>query len=86
MWQLRATRYDLVVLANGGCQTPAAPARLIAPKHTLGFYDADVDGAGLIDLRVREAQPRHGHEVEAIFTLLAPLGIAALCPARWCRR
>lgn len=77
MWQLRATHYDLVVLANGGClKRPLRLARLIAPKQTLGFYDARVDGAGIIDLRVSEANPRSGHEVEAIFALLAPLGIA----------
>ncbi len=76
MWQLRSTRYDLVVLANGGClKRPLRLARLIAPKHTVGFYDAGVEGAGIIDLRVREANPRSGHEVEAIFALLAPLGI-----------
>ena len=77
MWQLRSTRYDLVVLANGGClKRPLRLARLIAPKHTLGFFKANVDGAGIVDLRVQETVPRHGHEVEAIFALLEPLGIA----------
>lgn len=78
MWQLRSTRYDLVVLANGGClKRPLRLARLIAPAHTLGFYDKEVAGAELIDLRVAEPHPRVGHEVETIFGLLAPLGIAA---------
>lgn len=77
MWRLRSTHYDLVVLANGGClKRPLRLARLIAPAHTLGFYDRRVAGADRIDLRVVEPKPRTGHEVETIFGLLAPLGIA----------
>jgi heptosyltransferase-3 len=77
MWRLRSTRYDLVVLANGGClKRPLRLSRLIAPAHTLGFYDERVADAELIDLRVEEPNPRKGHEVETIFGLLAPLGIA----------
>lgn len=77
MWRLRSTHYDLVVLANGGClKRPLRLARLIAPKHTLGFYDQRIAGSERIDLRVEEPNPRAGHEVEAIFGLLAPLGIA----------
>lgn len=76
MWQLRSTRYDLVVLANGGClDRPLRLARLVAPAHTLGFYDARTAGANRIDLRVTEPKPRQGHEVETLFGLLAPLGI-----------
>ena len=78
MWQLRSTRYDLVVLANGGCLIrPLRLARLIAPTHTLGFYDKRIASAEFIDIRVVEPNPRQGHEVEALFSLLAPLGIAS---------
>ena len=76
MWQLRRTRYDLIVLANGGClKRPLRLARLIGAQHVLGFYDASVAGAELIDLRVTEPKPRSGHEVEHLFSLLAPLDI-----------
>lgn len=76
MWQLRRTCYDLVVLANGGClKRPLGLARLVNPAHVLGFYDAKVEGAGRIDLRVAEPTPRTGHEVEHLFSLLAALDI-----------
>lgn len=77
MWQLRATRYDLVVLANGGClPRPLNLARLIRPAHVLGFHDAKVKGAGRIDLPVAISASKDEHEVEALFHLLAPLGIS----------
>ncbi len=76
MWQLRATRYDLVVLANGGClKRPLALARQVNPAHILSFHDASVAGAERIDLRVTEPSPRTGHEVEHLFALLGKLGI-----------
>ena len=76
MWQLRRTRYDLIVLANGGClKRPLRLAKLIGARHVLGFYDARVSGADLIDMRVNEPSPRTGHEVEHLFSLLAPLDI-----------
>jgi heptosyltransferase III len=79
MWQLRATRYDLVVLASGGCLSrPLRLARLIRPNHVLGFRDAKVSGADLIDLPVTMPQQREGHEVECLFTLLEPLGITGM--------
>ncbi|GAB2876355.1 glycosyltransferase family 9 protein [Uliginosibacterium flavum] len=76
MWRLRRTHYDLIVLANGGClKRPLRLAKLIGAQHVLGFYDASVAGAELIDLRVTEPSPRTGHEVEHLFSLLAPLEI-----------
>lgn len=76
MWQLRATRYELVVLASGGClPRPLRLARLIRPDHVLGFRDPKVGGAELIDLPVAMPEQRVGHEVESLFALLAPLEI-----------
>lgn len=79
MWQLRAVHYDLVVLANGGClDRPLRLARLIRPAHVLGFRKAGVSGVEMIDLAVDVPATCEGHEVEALFGLLQPLGIGGV--------
>lgn len=76
MWQLRATRYDLIVLANGECLVrPLRLAKIIGGKNVLGFFDATISGADLISMPVELPGERVGHEVEALFLLLVPLGI-----------
>lgn len=76
MLKLRATGYDLIVLANGSClKRPLRLARLIGAKHVLGFYDANMSDAAHITMRVTEPNPRRGHEAQHLFALLAPLGI-----------
>lgn len=74
MRQLRATRYDLVVLANGGCMLrPLRLARLIRPRQVLGFQNPD--GAFHLEMPVDLRQDGSEHEVECLYHLLEPLGV-----------
>jgi len=74
MRQLRATHYDLVVLANGGCMLrPLRLARLIRPRQVLGFQNPD--GAFHLEMPVELRQDSGEHEVESLYHLLGPLGV-----------
>jgi heptosyltransferase-3 len=79
MLSLRRLHYDAVILANGGyLPRPLRLARWVAPSSVVGFVPADGRGQG-VDLGVPiDAAPRH--EVESIFRLAAPLGIAGEPP------
>ncbi|MCX9154710.1 glycosyltransferase family 9 protein [Niveibacterium sp. 24ML] len=75
MFRLRQRKYDYVILANGGCMArPVRLARLIQPKHVIGFTEAGNPLASRIDMGV-PVERRPEHESEEIFRLLEPLGI-----------
>ena len=81
MLQLRNTRYDLVVLANGGYMPrPLGLARWVSPRHVAGFVPAaPAKHSAIIDLPV-PIDDAPLHEVENIYRLLAPLGIEGKPP------
>jgi len=73
---LRRERFDYVILAG----TPYLPralklARLIKPRHIVGFTEPGKSGIQYIDMPVSYGEPPSLHEVEDIFRLLTPLGI-----------
>ncbi|MBC8007136.1 MAG: glycosyltransferase family 9 protein, partial [Prolixibacteraceae bacterium] len=76
LFGLRREHYDYAVLANlEFSPRPFRLARLIAPKHIVGFLAPGTRWARTVDLGVPpDNVPRH--EVEGLFQLLAPLGIS----------
>lgn len=80
LWSLRG-RFDCVILAAPGEQPRSLGyARLIRPRHILGFVSPDTALRG-IDLAVTYQPDAQAHEVEKVFALLEPLGIAPPIPA-----
>ena len=74
LWSLRG-RFDCVILAAPGEQPRSLGyARLIRPRHILGFVSPDTTLRG-IDWAVPYQPYAQAHEVEKVFALLAPLGI-----------
>jgi ADP-heptose:LPS heptosyltransferase len=80
LWSLRG-RFDCVILAAPGEQPRSLGyARLIRPRHILGFVLPDTTLRG-IDWSVPYQPDAQPHEVEKVFALLAPLGIDPPIPA-----
>jgi ADP-heptose:LPS heptosyltransferase len=80
LWSLRG-RFDCVILAAPGEQPRSLGyARLIRPRHILGFVSPDTTLRG-IDWAVPYQPDAQAHEVEKVFALLAPLGIEPPIPA-----
>lgn len=76
MRELRRERFDYAILAGAHFLSRALRfARLIRPKHIIGFTEPGKRGVERIDAGVPYSLPRPLHEVEDIFRLLAPLGI-----------
>ena len=74
--ELRRKRFDYAILAGAPFLPRALKlARLIKPRHIVGFVEPDKRGAQHIDIAVPYGPPRPLHEVEDVFRLLAPLGI-----------
>lgn len=74
--QLRLMHFDYAILA-GAPYLPRALkfARLISPRHIIGFTEPGKRGIQHIDLPVTYGEPQPIHESEDVFRLLAPLGI-----------
>lgn len=73
---LRSKRFDYVILAGAPFLPRALKlARLIKPRHIVGFTEPDKSGTQHINIAVPYGPPHPLHEVEDIFRLLAPLGI-----------
>lgn len=80
LWQLRRLRFDYVLLATSGFAARALKlARMIAPRHTVGFV-SDALSSAHIDLPVQSAPAEMRHETEEMFRLLEPLGISREIP------
>jgi heptosyltransferase III len=75
LFGLRRERYDYAVLANRETSPrPLRLARLIAPRHIVGFVEPGTRWSRIVDLGVApDNVPRH--EVEGLFRLLPPLGM-----------
>lgn len=74
--ELRRARFDYAIIAGAHFLPRALRfARLIAPRHIIGFTEAGRRAVTSIDMGVPYTLPRPLHEVEDIFRLLQPLGI-----------
>ncbi len=79
LWSLRG-RFDCVILAAPGEQPRSLGyARMIRPRHILGFVSPDTTLRG-IDWAVPYQPDAQAHEVEKVFALLAPLDIKPPIP------
>lgn len=78
---LRRERFDYAIIA-GAHFVPRALrlARMLDPKHIVGFTEKGKPGSRHIDMGVPYTLERPLHETEDIFRLLAPLGIAGNPP------
>lgn len=73
---LRAQRFDYAIIAGAHCLPRALRlARLVAPRHIVGFTEPGCPGASRIDMGIPYTLPRPLHEVEDVFRLLEPLGV-----------
>lgn len=74
--KLRAERFDYAIIAGAHFLPRALRfARLVAPRHIIGFTETGKRGAQYIDMGIPYTLPKSMHEVEDIFRLLRPLGI-----------
>ncbi len=78
---LRRERFDYAII-GGARFLPRALglARMIRPRHIIGFTEAGKRGARHIDMGIPYTLPMPMHETEDIFRLLAPLGITGTPP------
>lgn len=80
--ELRRQNFDYVVMAGPGfLPRVLRQARVIKPKHILGFTEPGKRGVRHIDMPVPYTLARPLHEVEDVFRLGAPLGITGEPPA-----
>ena len=81
LWRLRRAKFDYAILPNAGFARRAlGMARRIGPRHIIGFV-GDPPETSSIDTPVPHAGGTGLHEVEDIWRLLGPLGIAGDPPA-----
>jgi ADP-heptose:LPS heptosyltransferase len=79
---LRKLRFDYAILAAPGFQPRLLRlARFAGAKHVLGFIEPGKPGASAIDNGVPYEADKPQHEAEAVFQLLAPLGVKGPPPA-----
>lgn len=79
--RLRAMRFDYAILATPGFQERSLfLARMIRPRHILGFTDKKNRASRHVDMGVPFAFPPHLHEAEEVFRLLQALGISGEPP------
>jgi ADP-heptose:LPS heptosyltransferase len=75
---LRRRRADFAILAAPGFQQSALRfARLVAPRHVIGYSGP----GGSVDMAIEDRPDARLHEVERCFRLLEPLGISGKPPA-----
>jgi heptosyltransferase-3 len=81
---LRRERFDYAILPGAGFMPRALGlARMIRPRHIIGFTETGKRGTRHIDMGVPHGLPTGLHESEDIFRLLHPLGISGQ-PPRLC--
>lgn len=80
--RLRKFHFDYAILAAPGFQPRLLRlARFAGAKHVLGFIEPGKPDASAIDHAVPYEADKPQHEAEAVFQLLAPLGIKGPPPA-----
>ena len=80
--RLRKCHFDYAILAAPGYQPRLSRlARFAGAKHVLGFIEHGKPGASVIDNGVPYEAGKPQHEAEAVFQLLATLGIKGPPPA-----
>lgn len=80
--RLRKFHFDYAILAAPGFQPRLLRlARFAGAKHVLGFIEPGKPGASAIDNGVPYKRDKPQHEAEAVFQLLATLGIKGPPPA-----
>lgn len=81
MLDLRRQRFDYAIIGGATFLRRALRlARMIRPRHIVGFTEPGKRGVRHIDVGVPYTLPHPMHEVEDIFRLLAPLGIQGVPP------
>lgn len=77
MLRLRRLNFDYVILAGPGFQKRSLGfARMIKPKHIVGFVSIGGEGIKHVDTSMPyQPVPKAAHEVEDTFRLLAAIGI-----------
>ena len=78
---LRRERFDFAIIGGARFLPRALSlARMIRPRHIIGFTEAGKRGTRHIDIGIPYTLPTPLHETEDIFRLLAPLGITGTPP------
>ena len=78
---LRRERFDYAIIAGAHFLPRALGlARMVRPRHIIGFTETGQRGARHIDMGIPYTLPAPLHETEDIFRLLAPLGITGTPP------
>lgn len=79
--RLRHMRFDYIILAAPRFLPRVSRlARLIRPRHIIGFADPARRGGHYIDMGVGSLPSQPMHEVEDVFRLLEPFGIHGVPP------
>lgn len=74
--RLRRMHFDYAILAAPGLQSRSLSfARMLHPKHIIGFNEPGKKSVRHIDISVPYSRPNAIHETEDVFRLLEPLGI-----------
>jgi len=79
---LRRKHFDYAILATS---LPTIPrtlklARMVGPKHIIGYTAPDTRKMGAIDISVPYISNEELHEAEEVFRLLSPLGVEGTPP------
>jgi ADP-heptose:LPS heptosyltransferase len=81
MASLRRQRFDYAIIAGARFLPRGLRlARMVRPRHIVGFTEQGRGGSRAIDMAVPYELPRPMHEVEDVFRLLMPLGIDGTPP------
>lgn len=81
VFRLRALRFDYAILAAPGFQPRSlALAKLVSPRHIVGFSEKGKRACRSIDINLPYLPDDTLHEAEDVFRLLAPLGICGTPP------
>ena len=78
---LKKEKFDYAIIAGSNFQRHALRmARAIKPRHIVAYTDPDRSDSKYIDIGISGGGHDIRHEVESVFRLLEPLGIAGRPP------